>query len=238
MMQEWYKCPECGKDLLYGANPCTFCKCSLAWSQQGPVLYLPPIGAPQQQLAKSPLSMVSNDMQTTPVNVAISDLPIEMVMVAGNDTPGTLINKLKKWQRNQIMLSIGIGVIITACLFCAFVWIPNARTEGYNAGYAQANKENEAKAKEIAALVETDYQDLERDYQGLDRTNQALEQEGWSLERRNQDLQSRNTSLQSQNRSLQSQNSSLQSQNSSLQSQNSSLQSQVWELMRRCTPYY
>lgn len=236
-MQEWYKCPECDKDLLYGANPCAYCKCSLAWSQQGPVLYMPPIGALQQQVTKSAVSVVSNDLPLKPSNMASSDLPIEMVMVASTDASGTLENILKKWRRNQVMLSIGIGLIITACLFCVFVWIPNARTEGYSSGYAQANKENEAKAKEIAALVNTDYKDLERDYEGLDRANQTLEQEGWSLERKNQDLQSRNSSLQSQNSSLQSRNSSLQSQNSSLQSQNSSLQSQISALLYRCTRY-
>ena len=47
-MQQWYQCPRCGKDILYGTNPCPYCKCSLAWSQQGPILYIPPPGAPQQ----------------------------------------------------------------------------------------------------------------------------------------------------------------------------------------------
>jgi hypothetical protein len=47
-MQQWYQCPRCGKSILYGANPCPYCKCSLAWSQQGPMLYIPPPGAPQQ----------------------------------------------------------------------------------------------------------------------------------------------------------------------------------------------
>jgi hypothetical protein len=47
-MQQWYKCPKCGKDILYGTNPCPHCKCSLAWSQQGPILYIPPPGELQQ----------------------------------------------------------------------------------------------------------------------------------------------------------------------------------------------
>lgn len=46
-MQQWHKCPECGKDILYGTNPCPYCKCSLAWSQQGPILYLPPAAQPE-----------------------------------------------------------------------------------------------------------------------------------------------------------------------------------------------
>jgi len=232
-MHEWYKCPECDKDLLYGTNPCTYCRCFLAWSQQGPILYRPSIGESQQQVAKSSVSVVTNDTQITPVIGASNEVPIELVMVASNDTPGTLVNKLKKWQRNQVLLSIGIGLIITACLFCIFVWIPDAKREGYNTGYAQANRENEAKAKEVAALVKADYQDLERDYQGLDRANQSLEQEGWSLERKNQDLQQRNGDLQRQNSDLQRQNSNLQQQNSNLQQQTSNLQRQIWELIRR-----
>jgi len=47
-MQQWYKCPRCGKDILYATNPCPYCNCSLAWSQQGPMIYLPPVGASQQ----------------------------------------------------------------------------------------------------------------------------------------------------------------------------------------------
>ena len=52
-MQQWYKCPQCGADLIYGTNPCPKCKASLAWSQQGPVLYIPPIDIPQQQEIQS-----------------------------------------------------------------------------------------------------------------------------------------------------------------------------------------
>ena len=47
-MQGWYKCPKCGQDILYGTDPCPYCKCSLAWSQQGPIPYIPPIEEPQQ----------------------------------------------------------------------------------------------------------------------------------------------------------------------------------------------
>ncbi len=52
-MQEWYKCPQCNKDILYGTNPCPHCNCFLAWSQQGPIRYRPPGGAPQQQVIQS-----------------------------------------------------------------------------------------------------------------------------------------------------------------------------------------
>jgi hypothetical protein len=47
-MQQWHKCPECGKDMIYGTNPCPYCKCFLAWSHRGPVLYIPPPEVPQQ----------------------------------------------------------------------------------------------------------------------------------------------------------------------------------------------
>ena len=225
-MQEWYKCPECDKDLLYGANPCTYCNCSLAWSQQGPILYRPSIGESLQKIDKSSVSVVSNDRSITPVNVAINVVP-------SSNVPITIGQILNKWRRNQVVIAVAIGLIITACLFCIFVWIPDAKREGYNAGYAQANKESEAKAKEVAAMVNTDYKALERDYQGSERANQNLEQEGWSLEQKNQDLQQRNGDLQQQNRDLQRQNSNLQQQNSNLQSQNSDLQRQIWELIRR-----
>lgn len=46
-MEQWYQCPRCGKDVLYGANPCPYCKCPLTWSRQGPVQYLPPAAQPE-----------------------------------------------------------------------------------------------------------------------------------------------------------------------------------------------
>jgi hypothetical protein len=42
-MDQWYKCPQCNQELLYRTNPCPTCKSSLAWSQQGAVVYTPPI---------------------------------------------------------------------------------------------------------------------------------------------------------------------------------------------------
>lgn len=69
-MQEWYKCPKCNQDIIFGTNPCPNCKSSLAWSQQGPVLYLPPIGIPQQQTIQkqdvaAPVSEKSNIFNPT-----------------------------------------------------------------------------------------------------------------------------------------------------------------------------
>jgi hypothetical protein len=46
---EWYKCPECGKDMLYGTDPCPYCKCRLGWTQQGPA-YRSAAEAPLQQV--------------------------------------------------------------------------------------------------------------------------------------------------------------------------------------------
>ncbi len=48
-MQQWYKCPNCNGDLLWGANPCPYCKCPLNWRQKQPPLRQPPIETPQQQ---------------------------------------------------------------------------------------------------------------------------------------------------------------------------------------------
>lgn len=49
-MQQWYKCPKCGKDILYGTTTCSYCKSSLAWSESIP--YTPRIEAPQQQVTQ------------------------------------------------------------------------------------------------------------------------------------------------------------------------------------------
>jgi hypothetical protein len=56
VMQQWYKCSQCSQDVLYGTNPCPYCGCSLAWSQQGPILYRAPVGAFQQQAGQPPLA--------------------------------------------------------------------------------------------------------------------------------------------------------------------------------------
>jgi hypothetical protein len=45
-MDQRYNCSKCGKDIQSGANPCPHCMCSVAWTQDGPILYLPPDGAP------------------------------------------------------------------------------------------------------------------------------------------------------------------------------------------------
>jgi len=50
-MQQWYKCPKCGKDILYGTTTCSYCKSSLAWSESIP--YTPRIEAPQQQVTQA-----------------------------------------------------------------------------------------------------------------------------------------------------------------------------------------
>ncbi len=71
-MQQWYKCPMCSQEILYGVNPCPYCKCSLAWSQQGPVLYLPPTGDPQQ-IATTNIPNISRQG-----NLANSDIPEEI----------------------------------------------------------------------------------------------------------------------------------------------------------------
>lgn len=55
-MEQWYKCPQCAQDVLYGTNPCPYCKGLLAWSQQGPILYTPPADA-QQQVTQPPLEV-------------------------------------------------------------------------------------------------------------------------------------------------------------------------------------
>ncbi len=71
-MQQWYKCPECGKDILYGINPCPYCKCSLAWSQQGPILYIPPFDAPQKQVVQSAASLQSAKKKTNPLVIILA----------------------------------------------------------------------------------------------------------------------------------------------------------------------
>jgi len=51
-MHQWYKCPECDKDILYGTNPCPYCKGVLDWKQQRPVLCTPTIEPAQQQVVE------------------------------------------------------------------------------------------------------------------------------------------------------------------------------------------
>ena len=45
--EEWFKCPECGKDMLYGTDPCPYCKCRLGWTQKGPTYQPPPAPHPE-----------------------------------------------------------------------------------------------------------------------------------------------------------------------------------------------
>ena len=66
-MDQWYKCPYCGQDIIYGTNPCTLCKSSLAWSHQGPVLYMPPSGSQQGPVQYVPQSGPTQQQTTTPV---------------------------------------------------------------------------------------------------------------------------------------------------------------------------
>lgn len=47
-MQQWYNCPRCRRVVKYGINTCPNCKCSLAWSQEGPIPYIPAIDTSQQ----------------------------------------------------------------------------------------------------------------------------------------------------------------------------------------------
>ena len=49
IMERWYKCPKCGKDVLYITNPCPHCKLRLDWTQKPPVPYITPPVEPQQQ---------------------------------------------------------------------------------------------------------------------------------------------------------------------------------------------
>jgi len=63
-MQQWFKCPKCGKDVLYGANPCPYCNCALAWSQQGPIQYIPPPQAPQQPVQTPQYQQPQQSAQT------------------------------------------------------------------------------------------------------------------------------------------------------------------------------
>jgi hypothetical protein len=67
MMQQWFKCAGCGKDILYGTNPCPYCKSPLAWSQQGSIVYIPPIGESQQQAVPSATNSQSANNKTNPL---------------------------------------------------------------------------------------------------------------------------------------------------------------------------
>ena len=55
-MERWYKCPQCGNDVLYITNPCSNCKLRLDWRQKPPIPYIPPTGEPPQK-AVQPTAM-------------------------------------------------------------------------------------------------------------------------------------------------------------------------------------
>jgi len=72
-MQKSYKCPQCGKDVLYITNPCPNCKLRLDWRQQPPIPYIPPGGAPQQQVIQP--EIVSHQSIINPHNDWDRQLP-------------------------------------------------------------------------------------------------------------------------------------------------------------------
>jgi uncharacterized membrane protein YhaH (DUF805 family) len=39
-MEQWYHCPECDQDLLYGAYSCPLCKCLLDWKEGKPLAHI------------------------------------------------------------------------------------------------------------------------------------------------------------------------------------------------------
>lgn len=71
-MEQWYKCPQCNENILYGTNPCPKCKSSLAWSQQGPIRYIPPIAASQQQVVQPAASPQSPKKTTNPLVIILA----------------------------------------------------------------------------------------------------------------------------------------------------------------------
>jgi len=66
-MDRWYECPQCNENILYGTNPCPFCKYSLAWSQQGPIEYIEPSDVTQQRKANTPESIAHELKKNAPM---------------------------------------------------------------------------------------------------------------------------------------------------------------------------
>jgi hypothetical protein len=76
-MQQWYKCHQCSQDILYGTNPCPFCKGLLAWSPQGSILYMPSTEEPQQQVVQEPVEALQQPTQQQPIYQS-TETPVDM----------------------------------------------------------------------------------------------------------------------------------------------------------------
>lgn len=95
MMEQWYKCPKCNQGLLYGTAPCYHCKCSLTWSQQGPILDIPPnnevqrqivqpsLEVPQLQLVQSDVNLQTAEKTTNPLTVILAIVGGGLLLIFG-----------------------------------------------------------------------------------------------------------------------------------------------------------
>ncbi len=70
-MQKSYKCPQCGKDVIYITNPCPNCKLRLDWTHQPPIPYLQLSGEQQQKIVQQNLEA---PQQQHPISVAANSL--------------------------------------------------------------------------------------------------------------------------------------------------------------------
>ena len=74
-MQKSYKCPQCGKDVLYITNPCPNCKLRLDWTHKPPIPYVPPPGEQQQPVVQTVEAATSQNQKTIePSNITRVDL--------------------------------------------------------------------------------------------------------------------------------------------------------------------
>jgi hypothetical protein len=84
-MPQGYNCPGCSRVIVYGSNPCPRCNCALAWSQLGPVLYIPPTDASQQQVGNTPVEAPQQHVAqpaTKPTDATKAKPPVWVIVLS------------------------------------------------------------------------------------------------------------------------------------------------------------
>lgn len=114
-MQQWYKCPQCGKDIKYGKSPCPYCKWVLDWRQQQPTVYMPPPGysAPQEQVVQPPV--VASQQQLVQPHVEGMQQPVPTANRAGGgitcvNCGNQIVPVKKKLDCGCLILCVLLGV--------------------------------------------------------------------------------------------------------------------------------
>jgi hypothetical protein len=119
-MHQWYKCPQCGKDILYSTNPCPHCKWTLDWRQQPPTVYMPPTEEPRQQIVQP--SVEASQQQG--VHPHIYQQPVEAPQPQAIQYSSTAKPDNEKATAQKKNVVIGcVAVIITGIVIFALIGV-------------------------------------------------------------------------------------------------------------------